>query len=248
MTLHRHLYLTAFLGLMGAAACSGPDVNLGDRDGGTSVVNDAGTQPDSAMLAADSGPPPSGSQPISLETALDASKKYRLAIVWYQFNDDGPDPATEVVHDVAFDPRQTSMTMPTVPAPGSQNIVCTRDGVDEAIYPCRADSPYNLGLALIAIVEDRNGNGKTELPYAKSTDPTADAVALWGWAHLVHSAKGGDVIPSKNPGDPPALIDGTTMPGTFLYEAYATGVLFDRLRPFTAGKTLEFKVKGPNLT
>jgi hypothetical protein len=257
-----HTLVIAFFGLVGAFACRGTvslneqdsaagnlgTSELGNQDTGEVYARDAGPDGYASARFLDSGTFRSGTVPIFLETALDSSKKYRFAIVWYQF--DGAEAAseTEVVHDVAFDPRRTSITLPDVPVPGPQNILCRRDGSNEAARPCQADSPYNLGLAQIVIVEDVNGNGNAEVPYAQNADPGADKIALWAWAHLVYSARAGDVLPQRKPGGQPVpMIDGPTMAGTVVYEAYSPRACFDHLRSLENYNTLVFKSSAPNL-
>jgi hypothetical protein len=219
------------------AACSSP--NTATEPNGILPANptQTATTTDGGSDAGTSPETQAGAIPIALDSALDTTKKYRLAVVWLQPNDDGPDPAPQVAYDVPFAPNQVSIAIPALAVPRDTLILCARDGNDESVSPCRSDSPFNLGVALLVIGEDANGDGAFTFDEPR---------ALLSLASFIYSAKGGDVLPRASSGEP-ALIDGTIRSGTHLYESYKRDGGFDRLRPYVPGTTVHFTKSGPNL-
>jgi len=192
-----------------------------------------------------------GSVPVTLDAPLDAAKKYRLAVVFTQFDDDYAGPAVDVAYDVPFDPTSTTIDLPSLEAPSAANILCVRKDKQRGQPPgaCDADSPYKIGIGYVVIVEDGNGNGKADFTTsggdgsAKIVAP--DVIARVGMGAIVYDEKGGSVLPSSP--ELPALVEGTVPAGMTLYEAYRpAGKTFDRLRVRTV--PLVLSAKGPNLT
>lgn len=237
-----------------ALACS-PDTNSEEQDGGPPQGDpntvDASASPADASSGdvTDASLPPPGSRdpiatslgtiPITLATPLDPAKSYRFAIAWFQFDDDGPDPDVEIALDQPFDPNATSVQIDGLLGPSQANLLCTRDSDDESKSPCRADSPYKLGLGALFLAEDKNNDGKVEVDYSGNGEVVRTALGV-----LVYSEKGGDVLPLTTMGQP-ELIDGAIPAGATLYESYEVDAGFDRLRARTG--PLTFATEGPNL-
>ncbi len=201
-----------------------------------------------------------GSVPVTVEAPLDAAKKYRLAVVFTQFDDDFAGPAVDVAYDVPFDPTSTTIDLSSLEAPSAANLYCARKDKQRGQPPgaCDADSPYKIGLGYVLIVEDGNGNGKVDFTTSGSDGSAKivapDVIARVGMGAIVYDEKGGSVLPSSSlpstgatPINGPALIEGAVPAGMTLYESYRpAGSAFDRLRVRTV--PLVLSAKGPNLT
>lgn len=191
---------------------------------------------------------------VELETPLDPTKAYRLVALWAQIDDDGPDPAPSLAFDVPFDPGTSSLKLPEASEPTEPNLWCVRADEDETTSPCEATSPYAVGLALIFIAEDTDGDGKFTWDPAKGWRDNGELenVALFVRGSLIFSQKGGDALPSRSDGTP-QIIDGDISPGVNFYEAYepeptGDGANFDRLRRASPNAPLVFTKGGVNLS
>lgn len=89
--------------------------------------------------------------------------EYRIAVVWIQFSEDGPDP----IHEVAYDaPVSTTATRIEIRAsdvtlPSEPNFLCPRACNDEASCPCLGDPRVSYGQ--VVAYRDMNGDGKLTL-------------------------------------------------------------------------------------
>jgi hypothetical protein len=106
----------------------------------------------------------------------------RLAVFWFQLDDDGPDPSPEVVYDVPFDGKTTTVAIPlgALAPPSEPNLYCARACEDEAACACTGGP--RIGFAYVAVVTDTNGNGKADVTYGKGGDTlvgVAEAVLVY---------------------------------------------------------------------
>lgn len=102
----------------------------------------------------------------------------RLAVVWFQLDDDGPDPAPVIAYDAAFDASASTVTIPTadIANPTEPVLLCQRSCDDETQCECQEDSPIQAGLALTFVVNDADQSGSIE-PAELSDDSAVFGVA-----------------------------------------------------------------------
>lgn len=111
----------------------------------------------------------------------------RLVVMWFQLNDDGPDPELEKAYDVPFDPSVTSYQLPmsAITPPSDRNLLCPRSCTDESMCPC-AGQPQ-VGTAYVILLTDPNGDGVISVPeefgYNGATGPNPSV--LFGVTRIV---------------------------------------------------------------
>jgi hypothetical protein len=83
----------------------------------------------------------------------------RLVVVWFQPNDDGPDPLPQIAYDAPFDPAANRVTAPVadIAVPVEASLFCERSCDDEAMCPCLSDPKIGIGLIVVAKDEDMSG-------------------------------------------------------------------------------------------
>ncbi len=96
-------------------------------------------------------------------TETGAIMEGRLVAVWYQLNDDGPDPLPLIAYDTPFDPKAMKVEIPTASlmAPNEENLLCERSCDDEATCPCLSDP--KVGVALVFVVRDADQSGSINI-------------------------------------------------------------------------------------
>ena len=105
--------------------------------------------------------------PIKLEVTPDPAKLYRLVVLFYQFDDDYKMPPIDVALDIPFDPKATTIDLPTPSVPSAANILCERATKvrDELPGACDATAKFHAAISALAIVEDTNRDGKADFIY-----------------------------------------------------------------------------------
>jgi hypothetical protein len=80
--------------------------------------------------------------------------------MWYQFNDDGPDPTPLIAYDQPFDPAVTRVTIAVsdIGIPGEDLLVCERACNDETMCPCLSDPKIGFGIVMVADDADQSGS------------------------------------------------------------------------------------------
>ena len=151
----------------------GGDSSVGPSDGG-STTSDAkpDTQPTDAGslsstcgtgdLCFDVSPVNAGTQPLA----------GRVVVIWYQLNDDGPDPIIDKAFEAAFNGTETRIAIPLaqITPPTENNLLCKRACDDESICPCTEEPKAGTGYVLV--LQDANGNGTIDVGSSKSnTEP-----------------------------------------------------------------------------
>jgi hypothetical protein len=83
----------------------------------------------------------------------------RVVVVWYQFNDDGPDPLPLIAYDEAFDPKTGEIQIPIagIAQPNPENMLCERSCDDEAMCPCLNE--LQVGVGFVFAVRDTDMSG-----------------------------------------------------------------------------------------
>ncbi len=219
-----------------------------ETDGAPPPSADAGPRPEAGPLVF----PGIGTVPIAFDSPLDPTKRYRLALVFAQFNDDFAPPLVDVVYDEPFAPTSTSISIPPISGASAANLLCARAGAvkGQPPGPCDASSTYKVGIGYVMIVEDVNANGRADFSVSGkdgSAKPVApDVTAKIALGALIYDETGGSRFPSPPSGAQPPLIVDPVPKGITLYESYKPGTSFDVLRPRTG--PLLFTLRGPNLT
>lgn len=85
----------------------------------------------------------------------------RLVLVWYQLNDDGPDPLPLIAYDQLFDPTLALLEIPIadIALPNPEHMLCNRACDDEATCPCLDD--VQVGTGFVFAVRDTDMSGDT---------------------------------------------------------------------------------------
>jgi hypothetical protein len=75
-----------------------------------------------------------------------------LAVLWFQLDDDGPDPAPLVAYQAPFDGSATAVEIPLaeVALPNAENLLCNRACDDESMCPCL--DAAQAGVAYVIVV------------------------------------------------------------------------------------------------
>jgi hypothetical protein len=106
----------------------------------------------------------------------------RIAAVWFQINDDGPDPRPLVAYEAPFDPAVSRVNIPIadIIAPGPELLFCDRACNDESMCPCLADP--QIGFGAVVVSQDANQDGMLD---------ATEALAYYGmgWMSLGYSDK-----------------------------------------------------------
>lgn len=254
------------------SAIAAPDTSAGDANGADARLLDASdaaeleasssdaSAPD-AWWAADAGQAEGGvvsNPPILLSSTISfqsvdilwsTTKKYRLGMLWVQPTDygSGSDSKRELALDLSFDGKMGPFTLPmSLPGPSEYNLLCARNCTDELVCPCNTSSAYRIGVGLIVVVEDTNGNGKIDFAGGALTEPGTVGVAI-AYGALIYSANGGDVLPLKN--GQPYLLDGTVSKGALGYVAHwPDGGSSQRMRAAAPGEPIPmYNAKEPHL-
>lgn len=227
------------------AACGSVEDAETDSSVGTADAPVGGA--DAPLGGPDASPADAGSETmVTLEASPTlpgiAMGTGRMVVMWFQLNDDGPDPEIEVGYDVAFDPSVTTYNVPmsAITPPGEQNLLCPRSCTDEATCPC-AGVPQ-VGIGLILLLTDPNGNGKIDVP------------TEWGWnggtATVFGVTKivigyGPDAYVPATPYDnifPQGILE-----GMIPYEAVSGAGTFDQLVPANTTTRYDLKACDPNM-
>jgi hypothetical protein len=117
----------------------------------------------------------------------------RLAVVWYQLNDDGPDPLPSIGYDMPFDPKATKIEIPTasIMAPNEENLICERACDDEAMCPCLSDP--KVGVAYVFVVNDADNTGTINIDEINNE--------LYGIGFMAVATSEAEYVPAPAPFD-----------------------------------------------
>jgi hypothetical protein len=194
------------------------------------------------------GPCPTGS--ICLDVIANMGgpiEPARVAVVWYQLDDDGPDPTPLVAYDVAFLGNESRVDIPIadIGLPDEPNLLCARACDDEATCPCLSEPKVGIGAVLVA--KDINQDGALD---------AAEALEFHGIGFMAVGYSETEFLPAPLPFDAifPEGIDAGVRP----YRIIDTADSFDDLGRTVGGEVFELDVcnapseacdpNGPNLT
>jgi len=87
----------------------------------------------------------------------------RVFALWFQLDDDGPDPMPVIGYDAPFDAKATRVEIPnsSITIPNEENLLCPRACNDESMCPCTGEP--KLGIGLVGVANDANGDGKLDM-------------------------------------------------------------------------------------
>ncbi len=176
---------------LAAAACSDDKpaaIALAGQDAGADAVasgNDAGTSSDASPSDAKSDAK-SPTLDGALSTACTSSDLCfdvspvtggatplagRVVVLWYQLNDDGPDPVPEKGFEAPFAGTETTFGIPLaqITPPTEPNLLCARDCDDEAVCACKSEP--KVGTGLVVVMLDQNQNGTIDIDSTAKTEP-----------------------------------------------------------------------------
>jgi hypothetical protein len=109
----------------------------------------------------------------------------RLAVVWNQINDDGPDPTPQVALDIPFAGSSSTVRVPftAIAPPGDAVLFCARACDDEARCPCIGGP--RLGFAYVVVAQDADANGR--LDFGERPGVRADPIVAVGYVVVAQS-------------------------------------------------------------
>ncbi len=225
----------------GGAGSDGATTTIAD-DGATTIADGGvtdGTTPTVPLPGA------CGADKMCLDVGVDAgAKPMRIAVLWVQLDDDGPDPVPELAYDAPVDAAATRVEIATsaVKAPiDEKNLLCDRAGDDEALFPCLSEPKVGYG-GVIAYVDN---DGDQKFDGFKGADVVVGyANAIFGYSEKAHAPGAWPTHPSEWDRMWPKGIGA----GVRIYQVERPdGSVFDRPVPSAAGITNVLGPKGPNL-
>ena len=157
--------------LSGIPACTGKSLDVGE---GSDRTSDGGS--DAAALA-DGGPRACRADELCFDVSPlrpgTTPLSGRLTLVWFQFDDDGPDPPLKAGYQAPFNGTDTRVVIPLseVVPPDEVHLWCERACDDEATCPC-LDDPYP----------------KPAIGYVVVLPETASAPLIWTVRELLGAA------------------------------------------------------------
>jgi hypothetical protein len=171
------------------------DVVADASDTGANGADDTGadTSPDTRISEDVSSGPPGECEHATLEFEIreqqpdqEQAGPARLAVYWFQLNDDLSNADPQIVYDEQFDPSaDSSVSIPvhTLTKPRQRNVICERaDGCTDA-GACACQSGPEFGFAQVAVVRDANDDGQIDASELQEPD-NARGVGdmILGWA------------------------------------------------------------------
>ncbi|MBL8740023.1 MAG: hypothetical protein JNK04_02980 [Myxococcales bacterium] len=151
----------------------------GNGDGGAVPIGGAGGE---NAGGAGGGPPAIPCTPDKI--CLDISPKNgvsaasgRLVVLWFQLNDNGPDPIPLIGYDAPLDGSQSTAEIPLadIAIPPDELLLCERACDEELECPC-ADPDVAGGIGLILVVSEEFAADPT-LPFSGNVFGVAPGVA-----------------------------------------------------------------------
>jgi hypothetical protein len=174
----------------------------------------------------------------------------RLGVVWFQLNDDGPDPLPVVAYDKPFDPAATTIDIPLadIAIPNEENLLCPRACNDESTCPCTGDP--KLGVGAVAVVADLDEDGKLDVD-----DVLMGGVYGGGYMIVGYSPKAENPVPAPYDGLFPEGVGEGVLPYRIIPKGNGT---FDAVGKTKPGDVFDLNVcdapgtmceiPGPNLS
>lgn len=155
--LNKLFLVSAFVMTSAIMACSGGD--------GTSSSTSSGSGSTSSSGSSSSGGSdvcPTNTLCFDVKVLQGMPAAGRVAVIWFQLSDDGPDPVPLIAYDAPFDPAvaRVEIPIPSIAIPNEENLLCPRACADESMCPCTAEP--KLGTGFVIVANDVDGNGKID--------------------------------------------------------------------------------------
>ncbi len=162
----------------------------------------------------------------------------RVAVVWFQLSDDGPDPIPLIAYDVAFDPavKRVEIPLASITIPNEENLLCPRACADEAMCPCTGEP--KLGTGFVFVGNDADGNGKLDPAEVEPAMAGPAGVAFMG---LGYSATAYTTVPTPYDSLFPEGVDVGVRPYRIIPKGNMT---FDKLGKAKDGDIFDLNVCG----
>lgn len=235
----RFIVLSALAALGVVAACGG---------GGATPDSPNGTSSGSPALPAAGQ---CGVDKICLDVPADRNAvAYRIAVFWYQLDDDGPDPTPQITYDqpVAAGTAHLEIALASIGAPTDDKLFeCDRGGGDdENVSPCISEPKVTYG---VVFTYQDDGDGKVTDPSHLKKDTPGDKVLgfgnlVMGYAPAAYPK--GSAATNRDFWDR-AWPDGIEQ-GVHVYQVMHPDSGFDRPIHSPAGTTNVIQEKAPNVT
>lgn len=211
-------------------ACSGEPTTSGGS---------TGDQTSSSSSGGGTGACPADTVCLDVKVLQGSPSKARVAIVWFQLDDDGPDPDFLMGYDAPFDPVVERIEIPiaSIALPNAENLLCPRACDDESMCPCTGDP--QLGIGLVFVVPDANGDGKLD---ATELEPQS---GLLGIGNLAFGYSAQAVSPLPTPYDTifPEGVDAGVRPYHLMKDSQ---MVFDRMHKSKDGDVFDLNICGDN--
>ncbi len=204
---------------------------------GTTSSSTTGGSSSSSSSGGGTGACPANTICLDVKLLQEPVTAGRLAVVWFQLSDDGPDPVPLVAYDVPFDPAVKRIEIPvaSITIPDEENLLCPRACNDEAMCPCTGEP--KLGTGFVFVSKDADGNGKLD---PAEVEPSMGGPAGVGFMGLGYSAMPYATVPTPYDTLFPEGIDQGVRP----YRIIETNVTFDKLGKANEGDVFDLNVCG----
>lgn len=162
----------------------------------------------------------------------------RVAVLWFQLSDDGPDPMPIIGYDAAFDPAVKRVEIPiaSITVPNEENLLCPRACNDESMCPCTGEP--KLGVGFVVVGNDADGNGKLD-----PAEILGNSSAPAGFGYMAVGYAAAPYMPVPAPYDVlfPAGVDQGVRPYRLMKDAQ---MVFDRMHKVPDGEVFQLNVCG----
>ena len=113
-----------------------------------------------------------------------------IAVLWFQLDDDGPDPAPLIAYQAPFDGSATQVEIPLslVAIPNQEHFLCNRACDDESSCPCLDAAQAGIAYVIVASAQ-------------ALADPVFDYGEVYGIARMAMGYSAVDQVPP-----PPFLV------------------------------------------
>lgn len=223
--------LGSMLFAFGILGC-GPDV-----DSNTTSSSSSSSSSGSSSSSSGGGDVcPANTLCLDVNVLQGSIKPARIAVGWFQLDDDGPDPVPMIAYDAPFDPAVKRVEIPLVDIaePNEENLLCPRACNDESMCPCTGEP--KLGLGLVFVADDADGNGKLDL--AEINVPSSSPAGL-AYMALGYSPTAQATLPAPYGTVFPQGVGAGVRPYRLMKDAQMT---FDRMHQVPDGEVFDLNV------
>lgn len=143
-------------------ACSGGDNTTSSTTSGSGSGSGTSGSGSSSSSSGGSEVCPANTICLDVKVLQGMPGAARVAVIWFQLSDDGPDPVPLIGYDAPFDPavKRVEIPIPAIAVPNEENLLCPRACADESMCPCTGEP--KLGTGFVVVANDADGNGKID--------------------------------------------------------------------------------------